>query len=101
LEVPWLIPAVILIREWGITIMRFALKKYEVLPAGRGGKLKTVFQSVAIAMLLMPLDYLPGWVKTVAWTVLAIALALTILTGIDYALDGWALRQKARAAIIG
>lgn len=99
LEIPWFIPVVILIRELGITLMRMVLRKYTVLPAGRGGKLKTVFQATALALLLMPLGHLPHWVTIVAWTFLAIALVLTVLTGIDYALDGWALRRRRPAAL--
>ena len=39
--------------------MRFFLLRYVVLPASRGGKLKTVLQSVAIGLYLLPLDQLP------------------------------------------
>ena len=45
-ELPWWITIVILVRELGITLMRFVVKKYGVMPAGRGGKLKTVQQQV-------------------------------------------------------
>lgn len=45
---------VILVREWGITLMRFVVIRYGVMPAGRGGKLKTVLQTVGIGLLLLP-----------------------------------------------
>lgn len=96
-EIPWVIPAAILIREWGITFMRMRLRRYTVLPAGRGGKAKTFLQSIAIALLLMPIETMPHWVMTVAYVFVAAALILTILTGIDYALNGWDLYQKAKA----
>ena len=96
-EIPWWVPVVILIREFGITIMRMRLRKYSVLPAGRGGKAKTFVQSVAIGMLLMPLSHLPFWVTIIAWAFLAAAIVATVLSGIDYALNGYGLwRQSHR-----
>ena len=53
-ELPWWIPVIILVRELGITFMRMGMLKYEVMPASRGGKLKTVLQAVAISMFLLP-----------------------------------------------
>ena len=58
-DLPWWVTVVILVRELGITAMRFFLLRYVVLPASRGGKLKTVLQSVAIGLYLLPLDVLP------------------------------------------
>ena len=55
-----------LVRELGITVMRFFLLRYVVLPASRGGKLKTVLQSVALSLYLLPLDHLPAFVGVVA-----------------------------------
>ncbi|MDR2704033.1 MAG: CDP-diacylglycerol--glycerol-3-phosphate 3-phosphatidyltransferase [Cellulomonadaceae bacterium] len=97
LEIPWWVPVVILIRELGITLMRMRLRRYSVLPAGRGGKAKTFIQSIAIALLLLPLARLPHWVMIVAWVFLAAAIILTVLSGIDYALNGWDLRKRALA----
>lgn len=51
-ELPWWITIVILVREWGITVLRWAILKYGVMAANRGGKLKTVLQSVAIGFWL-------------------------------------------------
>ena len=93
-EIPWWIPAIILVREWGITIMRMRLRRYAVLPAGRGGKLKTVLQSIAIPLLLLPLATLPHWVSIVAWVVLGAATIVTLVTGIEYAISGWKLYQS-------
>jgi CDP-diacylglycerol--glycerol-3-phosphate 3-phosphatidyltransferase len=97
-EIPWWVPVVILIRELGITLMRMRLRKYAVLPAGRGGKAKTFVQAVAIALLLLPLHILPTWVHTVAWVFLGAAIVLTVLSGIDYAINGWELYRARRAA---
>lgn len=97
-ELPWWVPVVILARELGITLMRLAVLKYAVMPASRGGKLKTVLQSVAITLLLLPLSHLPAWVGIVAWVVLAAAVVVTVVTGVEYAYQGWRLRRRALRA---
>jgi CDP-diacylglycerol--glycerol-3-phosphate 3-phosphatidyltransferase/cardiolipin synthase len=97
-ELPWWVTVVILVRELGITAMRFALLRYLVLPASRGGKVKTVVQTVAIALFLLPLAHLPGWVRVVAWVVMGVALALTVVTGLDYVRTAVRVRRQAAAA---
>ena len=96
-ELPWWVPVVILVRELGITVLRMAVLKYAVMPASRGGKLKTVLQSVAISLFLLPLDHLPVAVRVVAWAILVAAIAVTVVTGVDYAYRGWRLRRVALA----
>lgn len=83
-ELPWWVTAVVLIRELGITVMRFFLLRYVVLPASRGGKLKTALQSAAIGLFLLPWWTLPAPVAWVAVAVMAAAVAVTVLTGLDY-----------------
>ncbi|MFJ4233002.1 CDP-diacylglycerol--glycerol-3-phosphate 3-phosphatidyltransferase [Cellulosimicrobium cellulans] len=98
-ELPWWVPVVVLARELGVTLLRFAVLKYAVMPASRGGKLKTVLQTVAITLFLLPLSHLPGWIGVVAWVVLAAAILVTVVTGLEYAYQGWRLRRDAiRAA---
>ncbi len=82
-EIPWWVTGVILFREIAITIMRFWVINHGVIPASRGGKVKTVSQIVAIVAFLIPVS---GWVDLVAQMSLGVALAMTIVTGIDYAL---------------
>ena len=65
-DLPWWVTVVILVRELGITAMRFMVLRYAVMPASRGGKLKTVLQVVAIALFLLPLDVLPRFVGVLA-----------------------------------
>jgi len=101
-ELPWWVPVVVLARELGITLMRFAVLRYAVMPASRGGKLKTVLQTVAISLLVLPLAHLPAWIGVVAWVVLAAAILVTVVTGVEYAYQGWRLRRDAlRAARLG
>lgn len=83
-DLPWWITVVVLARELGITVMRFFLLKYLVLPASRGGKLKTVLQVIALGLLLLPLDHLPAAVTVVAWVVMGAAVLVTVVTGLDY-----------------
>jgi CDP-diacylglycerol--glycerol-3-phosphate 3-phosphatidyltransferase len=94
-ELPWWITIVILVREWGITLLRFLILKYGVMAANRGGKLKTVTQSIAIVMYLLPL---PSWLHVVGVVVMWVALILTVLTGLDYCWEAYRLRKRALAA---
>jgi CDP-diacylglycerol--glycerol-3-phosphate 3-phosphatidyltransferase/cardiolipin synthase len=91
----WWVTVVILVRELGITAMRFFLLRFVVLPASRGGKLKTVLQSVAIGLYLLPLDVLPGYVEVIAAIVMGAALVVTVVTGLDYARTGLQIRRAA------
>ncbi|HSP75168.1 MAG TPA: CDP-diacylglycerol--glycerol-3-phosphate 3-phosphatidyltransferase [Cryobacterium sp.] len=84
-ELWWWVTIVILVREIGITVFRFVMLKDRVIPASRGGKLKTVLQSVAISLALVPLWLVLGdWIYWVNWTAMALALIVTVITGIDY-----------------
>lgn len=95
-DLPWWVTVVILVRELGVTALRFAVLRYVVIPASPGGKLKTVLQSVGITLFLMPLDTLPGVVRVIAWVVLGAAVVLTVVTGADYLRRGLAVRAAAR-----
>ncbi|MDP1788783.1 MAG: CDP-diacylglycerol--glycerol-3-phosphate 3-phosphatidyltransferase [Rhodoglobus sp.] len=84
-ELWWWVTIVILVRELGITVFRFAVLRDRVIPASRGGKLKTVVQSVAISLFLVPLWTVFGdWVLWVNYAVMGLALVLTVYTGADY-----------------
>ncbi|GII99420.1 CDP-diacylglycerol--glycerol-3-phosphate 3-phosphatidyltransferase/cardiolipin synthase [Sediminihabitans luteus] len=92
----WWVTALILVRELGITLMRFAVLKYAVMPASRGGKLKTVLQAAAIGLYLLPLDTLPGWIAVLAAITMGAALVVTVVTGVEYAYQGWRLRRAGK-----
>ena len=85
-DVPWWVTVVILVREVGITVMRFVVIDEGVIPASRGGKIKTFVQTVAIGMFVAPLDHLPYAVTVVAWCFMVVAVVLTVVTGVDYVL---------------
>lgn len=102
---PLWVPIVILVRELGITALRFVIIRWVVLPASKGGKLKTVLQTVAIGMMLLwvpVLVWLPsavaiGW-TVVAWIILTAAIVVTLVTGIDYCVKSYRLVKEAKAA---
>lgn len=77
----WWVTVLVLVREIGITVLRFAVLHRGVIPASRGGKLKTLVQAVGIGLLVLPLT--GPWLVT-AWVVMAAAVVLTVVTGVDY-----------------
>ncbi|MFI6866939.1 CDP-diacylglycerol--glycerol-3-phosphate 3-phosphatidyltransferase [Nocardia sp. NPDC050406] len=80
-DLPWWITLVIGVREIGITLLRLAVVRRGVIPAGHGGKLKTLVQSVAIAVLVLPLE---GAWATTGMALMYVAVVLTVVTGLDY-----------------
>lgn len=99
--VPWWATVVMMGRELGITLLRFAVLRHGIIPASRGGKAKTLVQTFAIGFYLLPLTELLGADTAVGWvrgTLLAAALALTVGTGVDYVLRAVRLRARAAAA---
>ncbi|MGE9807013.1 MULTISPECIES: CDP-diacylglycerol--glycerol-3-phosphate 3-phosphatidyltransferase [unclassified Janibacter] len=93
--IPWWMTVLVLVREWGITLMRFAVIRHGVMPAGRGGKLKTTLQAVALGALSAPLWTLPlaGLWEALAWITLVAAVVVTVVTGVDYVLKAYRLRE--------
>ena len=87
---PWWVTVVILTRDVGVTLLRFWVIRHGVIPASRGGKLKTLLQSVAIGLYLLPLQ---DALATVAAVTMAAAVVLTVATGVDYVLRALALRR--------
>ena len=103
-ELWWWVTIVVLLREWGITLMRFWwVRRGVVLPAGRGGKLKTMVQTIALGAFIAPLQMFTGpWepVGQVLWWIAAVlmaaAVALTVVTGVDYVRESIASARRAR-----
>lgn len=80
----WWVTILILVREVGITILRFLVIDYGVLPADRYGKAKTLFQTVALTSYLLPLDLLWPPYHWVSIVLMAIAFGLTMFSGANY-----------------
>ncbi|MFJ8309693.1 MULTISPECIES: CDP-diacylglycerol--glycerol-3-phosphate 3-phosphatidyltransferase [unclassified Streptomyces] len=94
-DLPWWVTGVILFRELGITLMRFWVIRHGVIPASRGGKLKTLAQGTATGMYVLALT---GPLATLRFWVMAVAVVLTVLTGLDYVRQAIVLRRKGLAA---
>lgn len=93
-ELPWWVTIVILAREIGITVFRFVMLRDRVIPASRGGKLKTIAQSVSISLALLPFWLIFGeWVHWLNTATMTIALVLTVVSGLDYLVSAWRLRK--------
>ena len=92
-SLPWWVTVLILVREIGVTLLRVVVIRRGVIPASFGGKLKTVTQSVAIGLFILPLT---GPFRVVAAVVMAVAILLTVVTGIDYLVS--TIRQFRRPA---
>lgn len=101
-ELWWWVTVLVLVREWGVTLLRFFVIRHGVMPAGRGGKLKTVLQSVTLTLFTLPLWVFPlsGAWTAAAWATMVLAVATTAVTGVDYLLKALRLRQNSpRAAM--
>jgi CDP-diacylglycerol--glycerol-3-phosphate 3-phosphatidyltransferase len=98
-ELPWWVTIVILIREVGVTVFRMVVISDQVIPASRGGKIKTVMQFLAITAALMPLSALWGQPMDIVNTVLmTLVVIITLATGVDYLVDGVRQQRKLTAA---
>ncbi len=94
-DLPWWVTVVILIREIGITVLRFAVISRGVIPASHGGKIKALVQAVSIGLFALPLHSWPPFWLTVAWWVMGAAILLTGATGIDYVISAIRGARKA------
>lgn len=95
-ELPWWVTIVIAVREIGVTLLRFWVIRYGVIPASRGGKAKTLTQIAAIVLFLLPL---PAGSDPVSWALMALALALTVVTGADYVVRAVRLRASGTRTV--
>lgn len=97
-ELPWWVTVLILVRELGITVLRMVVIRYGVMPASRGGKLKTVLQTAGLQLMLLPLVVIATWLGDVAFWIMMVALVVTVVTGLDYVVSAIRMRRDARAA---
>jgi CDP-diacylglycerol--glycerol-3-phosphate 3-phosphatidyltransferase len=81
---PWIAVALIAVREVGVSAYRTAAGRRGVsLPARQLGKMKTVFQLVAVGVALCPSTAdLAGLALSILW----VAVALTVVSGLDIVL---------------
>jgi CDP-diacylglycerol--glycerol-3-phosphate 3-phosphatidyltransferase len=77
--------------------LRFWVIRHGVIPASRGGKLKTLLQGVAIGLYVLPLS---GWLDVGRAVVMTLAVVVTVVTGVDYVARALTLRRTSdRAAM--
>ncbi|SCL48657.1 CDP-diacylglycerol--glycerol-3-phosphate 3-phosphatidyltransferase [Micromonospora peucetia] len=89
-QLPWWVTAVILVRELGITALRFWVIRHGVIAASRGGKIKTALQILAITWYLWPM---PADLAVVGPWIMAAAVGVTVVTGFDYVAQALRLRR--------
>ena len=94
-DLPWVVTIVVLLREVGVTLLRFWVIRHGVIPASRGGKLKTLLQGLAIGFYVLPLT---GWLATGRAVLMVAAVAVTVVTGVDYVARALRLRQTSARA---
>ena len=109
-DIWWAVTAVVLLREWSVTLLRLSILKDVVMPAAQSGKIKTVLQAVALAGLTWPLphgdahggafDFWPGPLGEglfyVAQVLLAGAVLMTLWSGYEFFRDVWRQRSSPR-----
>ena len=95
-ELPWWVTIVILVREWCITVLRLAVIRYGVIAANMGGKVKTVLQTIAIILYLLPFTHTMAWLGAMAWIIMLLTVAVTVFTGLEYVYKAVKLRAAAR-----
>jgi CDP-diacylglycerol--glycerol-3-phosphate 3-phosphatidyltransferase len=82
------IAVIIIAREFAVTGLRMsAAVKHVVIPAGPWGKLKTVFQIIAVTILIIKVP-IPDYAAVIEGVVVGVALILTVVSGIDYFVKG-------------
>lgn len=92
------ITVTILVREVAVTLLRLWVIRHGVIPASRGGKLKTLLQGLATGCYLLPIG--AGPLGTFRAALMGAAVLVTLVTGLDYVFRALTLRRTSdRAAM--
>ena len=99
---PWWATIIILVREIGITVLRFVMVRRSVIAASNGGKLKTVLQVVFLSMMMLPATALfpapvGDWWDIAAYVIMVLATLVTVVTGLDYCWRAWRIVREQKA----
>jgi len=86
---PWWITILILTREIGITLFRLLVIKNGVIPASKGGKIKTLMQNFGVGFFILPLPQSLDWFK---YGFMSVAIVLTVTSAYDY-LRSWYIKR--------
>ena len=103
----WVVTVLFLIREIGITVMRFFVIDTggKVIAASQAGKYKTLAQCIGLAMLMLPMWKLAGdslqptplWMTvyyTITYALIYLALILCLYSGGEYLVNTFGGRKK-------
>ncbi|MBQ9021483.1 MAG: CDP-diacylglycerol--glycerol-3-phosphate 3-phosphatidyltransferase [Eggerthellaceae bacterium] len=91
--IPSWVVLIIIVREFIVSGVRMiAASKGEVIAASWYGKIKTVFQMIAIVLFIVKDSHVISdfsqlsfdWLYIISWIVMAIALVFTVLSMVDY-----------------
>lgn len=75
-RIPLWMAAVIIAREWVITMLRFIVMPNRVVPADKFGKSKTIIQTIAITAVILKLPF--------SWHFMLLAVIVTLFSGLVY-----------------
>jgi CDP-diacylglycerol--glycerol-3-phosphate 3-phosphatidyltransferase len=90
-ELAWWVTAIIVVREVAVTVLRFWVIRRGVIAASRGGKAKTMLQVIAISLYILPVH-----LDLVREIIMGLAVAVTLVTGVDYAARAMRLRRAVQ-----
>ncbi|WP_432572770.1 CDP-diacylglycerol--glycerol-3-phosphate 3-phosphatidyltransferase [Kineococcus sp. SYSU DK005] len=91
-RVPWWMTVLVLAREVLVTLLRFlVVRRGVIIPADRGGKVKTVVQIVAVFLFVLPL---PGWTHWPLQALMLVAVVLTLTSARGYFAAGLKLLRR-------
>ena len=103
-ELWWWVTILVLVREWAVTFARLSIAKHVVMAANQLGKWKTMAQAIALGGFIAPFKHLPGgwdvpgevvwWISAV---LMAVAVVLTVVSGLEFARDALVQRRKVTA----
>jgi CDP-diacylglycerol--glycerol-3-phosphate 3-phosphatidyltransferase len=83
--------------------MRFVVKKYGVMPASQGGRIKTTLQAIAIGGYLLPFEiWDTTFTQVMRWAThvaMAAALAITLVTAVQYVRDAVVMRREQKSLL--
>jgi CDP-diacylglycerol--glycerol-3-phosphate 3-phosphatidyltransferase len=106
-DIWWWVTILVLVREWSVTLLRLSVLQQVVIAASTSGKIKTVFQAIALSGLALPFphgdahggafDVLGAFgagLFYLSQALLAVAVAMTIWSGYEFFRDVWRQRHS-------
>ena len=80
-DMPWAVTIVVLVREVGVTVLRFWVIRHGVISASRGGKAKTLCLNFGMGMFVLPFS---GFLQFVAEVLMIAGVTIALVTAADY-----------------